>query len=563
MGKKDLLEVQYIAENLDLSDFILPKFTSWSVQSGPEFRSNRVQSGNVIKQQIIYSLLLQPLRTGKLSVPSASVIIDKNTTRSSNTITIDVKAIDHVAGNIQGVTQQRQAFDDPVPDDFTKDQLVKRGENIAAKIKGNLLIRLDANKTSSFVGEPILATYKLATRLRSQSRVVKQPTFSGATVVEMTPEEAVPRQEKLNGRMYNVYTIRKVQLFPLQAGSFVLPQATVENKVTFYKAENVSYRDIYYNPTTLPVQEQTVTLTNAPVTVDVKPLPAGAPAGFSGAVGRFRMDVLKSGDNSVTTNNTSNFVVVVEGPGNLQQVRAPRINWPKGIEAFDPTDEEEVDKTAFPAKVRKTFSFPFLITKVGNYTIPPVEFVYFDPYQAKYVTLLSKPFSFRVTEGKKTVVSDFNFKEQFGFQNHLAIILGGGLLAIFIGLVVYSRRQRRKPAVTKVVATPNQTEQQARANDAVQFINYIKHSNPVEEGATFYKQLHRHITAYLKAKFDMSMDDIDAIATTHPDEETFSSIKFLLNQCNLAMYTPIYNVEEAMQHRLQAISLLTKLERVD
>ena len=562
MGKKDLLEVQYIAENLDLSDFILPKFTSWSVQSGPEFRSNRVQSGNVIKQQIIYSLLLQPMRTGKLSVPSASVIIDKNTTRTSNTITIDVKAIDHVAGNIQGVTSSRQAFDDPVPDDFTKDQLIKRGENISAKIKGNLLIKLDANKTSSYVGEPILATYKLATRLRSQSRVVKQPTFSGATVVEMTPEETVPKQERLNGRMYNVYTIRKVQLFPLQAGSFVLPQATVENKVTFYKAENVSYRDIYYNPSTLPVEEKTVTLTNAAVTVDVKPLPAGAPAGFSGAVGRFRMDVLKSGDNTVTTNNTSNFVVVVEGPGNLQQVKSPTVNWPKGVESFDPTDEEEVDKTAFPAKVRKTFSYPFLITKVGNYTIPPVEFVYFDPYSAKYITLQSKPFSFRVTEGQRPVISNFDFKEKFGFETHLALILGGGLLAIFTGLIIYSRRQRKKPVLTKVVARPNQMQQQS-PSDAVQFINYIKHSNPVEEGPTFYKQLHRHITSYVKAKFDMGVDDIDAIATTHPDEETFSSIKSLLNQCNLAMYTPIYNVEEAMHHRLQAISLLNKLERVD
>ncbi|HEX8333093.1 MAG TPA: BatD family protein [Segetibacter sp.] len=564
MGKKDLLEVQYIAENLELSDFILPRFSSWSVQSGPEFRSNRVSVNGVVKQQIIYSLLLQPMRTGKLSVPSATVVIDKHTSRRSNTITIDVKPADHVAGNIQGVTTSRAQIADPAVDDFTKDQLIRRGENPAAKVKGNLLIRLDVNKQSSFVGEPILATYRLYTRLRSQSRVTKQPTFSGATVVEMTPEESVPKQERLNGKMYNVYVVRKVQLFPLQPGRLVLPQASVENKVTFYKADNVNYRDLYYNPSNLPVEEQTVTITSSASSVDVKPLPANAPASFGGAVGKFRVEVGKAGDKPVTTNNTAAFVFVVEGPGNLQQIKAPEVMWPKGIEAFEPTDEEEVDKSGFPARVRKTFKYPFLITKTGSYTVPPVEFSYFDPYTAQYVTLRSKPYSFKVGQGEKISVSDFDFKEKFGFETHLAIILGGGLLAIFVGLLLYSRRKKTKPLVAPAVA-PAQVyvQPEVTALDTEQFIHYIRHSNPMEEGPAFYKNLQRHITSYLKAKFNISPDEIDAFAQSRPDASILGKIKTLLSQCNLAMYTPLYNVEEAMTHRIDAIKLLSNLEGVD
>jgi hypothetical protein len=509
------------------------------------------------------------MRTGKLSVPSATVVIDKHTSRQSNTITIDVKSADHVPGNIQGVTTTRPPVADPVPDDFTKDQLIRRGENPAAKVKGNLLIRLDVNKQSSYVGEPILATYRLYTRLRSQSRVVKQPTFSGATVVEMTPEESVPKQERLNGRMYNVYIIRKVQLFPLQAGKLVLPQASVENKVTFYKAENVNYRDLYYNPANLPVEEQTVTITSSSSSVDIKPLPGNAPAGFNGAVGKFRIEVGKAGDKPVTTNNTAGFIVMVEGPGNLQQIKAPDVKWPKGIEAFEPTDEEEVDKSGFPARVRKTFKYPFLITQTGTYTIPPVEFVYFDPSSAQYVTLTSKPYSFKVTQGQKVSVSNFDFKEKFGFETHLAVLLGGGLLAIFIGLLLYSRRQKKTPVAVPAVESavvppaPVYIQPGADAIETEQFIHYIRHSNPMEEGPVFYKNLHRHITSYLRAKFNISPDDINDFAQSRCDADTFLRIKTLLNDCNLAMYTPLYNVEEAMTHRIEAIKLLSNLEGYD
>lgn len=561
IGKKDLLEVQYVAENLELSDFLLPKFSGWSVQSGPEFRSNRIQSGNLVKQQIIYSILLQPLRTGKLSVPSATIVIDRNTSRRSNTITVEVKNVEHVAGNIQGAAPVQQQ-PDPLPNDFTKDQLIRRGENPAAKVKGNLFVKLEVNKSSSFVGEPILATYKLYTRLRSQSRAVKQPAFNGATVVEMTPEEAVPKQERLNGRLYNVYIIRRVQLFPLQAGKLVLPQTNIENKVTFYKAENLNYRDLYYNPSNLPVEEQTVTLLSSSASVDVKPLPP-APAGFNGAVGKFKIATGLAGNKPVSTNNTAGFIAQIEGPGNLQQIRAPQILWPAGVEGFDPTDEEEADKSTFPVTVKKTFKYPFLVTKVGSYTVPPVEFVYFDPYVAKYVTLRSKPYSFSVVQSQNVSVSKFNFKDKFGFETHLAVILGAGLLAIFIGLFIFSRRQRKTVVAVPVVAQPVQVKEPAQVYvDSEQFIHYIRHSDPVQQGPDFYKQLHKNISSYLYARFNIPVDDLDAFAKNHPEEITLMRLKNLLNESNLAMYTPLYNMDAALNHRLEAITLLSKLEKV-
>ena len=76
IGKKDALQVEYIAENLDLQDLILPVFNGWSILSGPNFSSNRLQTGNIVKQQVIYTLTLQPQATGRLTVPGAKATID-------------------------------------------------------------------------------------------------------------------------------------------------------------------------------------------------------------------------------------------------------------------------------------------------------------------------------------------------------------------------------------------------------------------------------------------------------------------------------------------------------
>jgi hypothetical protein len=114
-----------------------------------------------------------------------------------------------------------------------------------------------------------------------------------------------------------------------------------------------------------------------------------------------------------------------------------------------------------------------------------------------------------------------------------------------------------------VVPTQVYVQPEVAALDTEQFIHYIRHSNPMEEGPAFYKNLHRHISSYLKAKFNISPDDIDAFAQSRSDAYTLGKIKTLLSQCNLAMYTPLYNVEEAMTHRIDAIRLLSNLEGVD
>ena len=571
IGKRDVLQIDYVAENASLEQFNLPNLVTWNVISGPNFSSSTLQTGKLIKEETIYSIIVQPKSTGRLNVPGATALINNKPTRS-NPIIVEVIKADHVAGNQSAPRQappvslleQLHLEDNPID----KGQFLKKGESAKDKIRNNILIKLDVNKQSCYVGEPILAYYKLCTRLRSQSRVAKQPMFNGCTVIEMTGnDDPVARRELVNGKSYNVYVIRKVQLFPLAEGKLTLPQLSVENKVSFYTAD-ASYRDLYYNAPNAGVEEQMVTLQNSPVTVDVKPLPPLASHGssiFSGAVGKFDVEVTTN-DKAGEASNTNEIQFTIKGEGNLQQVRVPEIKWPAGLEAFDPTEQDQEDKTHFPVMVRKSFSFPFVASKKGNYTIPSIEFTYFDPKAEKYVTKHTLPLVLHISQARKPNLKSFiKPNDEREFQNRLYIILGAAVLAIVIGLVWYKERnktavpvQKEMPVKEEKVAQPLPT----KSIEASHYIFEIKDLQPENNNAIFYKELCANINMYIQARFIINASEVNAFISQRMKEDfTFDQLHSLLQNCNLGMYTPAFTIEEAMDHRLLAIEILNKLEK--
>jgi hypothetical protein len=488
---------------------------------------------------------------------------------------VEVKNIDHIAGNQPAPqsTPQASVLDQLRLGDEQLDngQFLKKGESARDKIKGNILIKVDVNKHSCYVGEPILASYKLCTRVRSQSRVVKQPMFNGCTVIEMTGnQDPVAHREVINGKSYNVYVIRRVQLFPLQEGKLILPQVSVENKVAFYEARRTNYRDLYYNAPGLPVEEQTVTLQNAPVTVEVKPLPPMPAVGssiFSGAVGKFDASV-STDDKRLETNNTHRLLFTIIGEGNLQQVKVPLINWPVGIEAFDPTEQDQDDKTHFPMMVRKAFSFPFVANKKGIYTIPPVSFTYFDPDANKYITRVTAPLVLNVVKAGKINLRSFTRTDDAGdFQNRLYIILGAAFVAMIIGVVWYNEKKHKaKPAVVPVAkpkaeVKPVKEEPKEGANTS-RYIYQIKDLQPETNSSAFYKELCKHLNLYIRDKYSIAPANVtDYVQERLKYDFTFDQLNSLLENCSLGMYTPVFTIEEAMEHRLLAIEILNKLEK--
>ncbi len=254
---------------------------------------------------------------------------------------------------------------------------------------------------------------------------------------------------------------------------------------------------------------------------------------------------------------------MIEGVGNLEQTKSPQVFWPKTVESFDPTDRDDMDKNGEPVVIRKTFNYPFVVNKPGNYVIPAIQFNFFNPSTGKYETVLSKPLSFNAKKGSNAIFSIVNNQSSNDFDMRLYIILGSALLAVALGLLYFNRKPRPAAIVVGHQNAPQSFNDVVVKQPAVtdQYIHNISDLNPIEN-KNFYKHLYKELIAYLQTRFNVDEGCIDSIAQARPqDAECLVKLKSLLADCKLGMYTPIFNTEEEMKHRLLAIEILSKLEK--
>ena len=437
-----------------------------------------------------------------------------------------------------------------------------------------MFIRVEVDKKSAYVGEPVVATYKLYTRLKSESNMTKNPSFNGFSVLDIQqPNDMSYRTEKFEGREYNVYIIRKVQLYPLLAGNLELGIAEIENNVQFIKAEYVNQQadalnDIFRDlaQLTIPpegIDMQKVTLQSKPVSVLVKPLPdAGKPTTFKGAVGNFTIET-RVEKNNFTTDDDGKMAIVIAGEGNLQMINAPEMLWPSGIEGFDSKATDDLFKGTVPVSGRKIFEFSFTISTPGTYILPVVEFSFFDIRDAKYKTVSSNPIEITVTKGtgkQKNVITEANAKSKDNlltkfFSNRLRVVSLIAVL-IIIGLIVWLKRdtknekqladianaeavmQQKKIQVEEIL--PEQQNQLALAEECL-------HRN---DAKLFYTYLNQELKNFLAKKLALPAEDLnrkniaEQLDAKGISNETVVELQKLMNEIEWQLYTPFADNEK-------------------
>jgi hypothetical protein len=227
ISKNEYLQVQYIVENAsNVEQIAPPTFKNFSIVSGPNQQSGMSNINGNIKQFIALEYILKPLRTGNFIFDPATAKADGKTLHSNSLSIVVSNKASGASSGAAAFSPFSNIITDPLPANRTRqfdDYILHKGDNIAEKIKKNLFINVSVNKTTCYVGEPIVASYKLYTRLKSESNIIKSPSFNGFSVSEMEmPDNYTLGTEKYNGREYSVYTLRKVQLYPLQADTVEL-----------------------------------------------------------------------------------------------------------------------------------------------------------------------------------------------------------------------------------------------------------------------------------------------------------------------------------------------------
>src|ERR1022692_1907209 len=415
IGRSDYVQVEFVVENAKQIEHLTPpSFPDFHIVEGPMQSSGMsIVNGNTSQYKAV-SFILQPVKLGKFSIQGATAEVDGKQMRS-NAVSVEVNTSSTGSPNsINQVLQPSNMPRDPEAED--KEYVLRPGENIIEKTKKNLFVKVQVDKSSCYVGEPIVVAYKLYSRLRSESRVTKQPSLNGFSVYDMMdPNSDASSVETVNGKPFAVHTIRKAQLIPLQAGPVELSQVEVENTVHFLKPEKhprsksilQSLIDQFSEGETGDDIQQHITLTSKPLTIIVKPLPeTNKPAGYNGAVGHFSMDAAIENKN-ISAQDAATLRVTVHGSGNLPVVDAPQVEWPSNVNIYNTTAKEDIDKTVEPMKGSKTFEYVFTPKTAGSYTIPAIQFSYFDPVSSSYKTLQSQSLQFIAATAKKQSSSLF------------------------------------------------------------------------------------------------------------------------------------------------------------
>jgi hypothetical protein len=326
---------------------------------------------------------------------------------------------------------------------------VRPGENIDEKIRKNFFLRAEVTKDKCFAGENIMATFKAYSRLEANSQVLKRPSLSGFSVTEMVDAYSnQPDIEKFNGNYYYVHLIRKVQLFPIQAGDFEIEPAEVESIIQLRNPEGRNgIRSLFRRRHDDPELRRQLTFRSPTLKVHVDPLPEeGQPGDFSGAVGNFSVQLVLE-DSTVDLHEPVNVKLMIGGSGNFPLITDPAIVWPQGVQVSGPVVAENTNKYVFPLSGFKTFEYTLSNNKAGVFTIPPVKFSFFDPSSKSYKTVETLPTRYAVSpnerkkdvDKQKIITNAAPAPLQFYYFGVIAVII----VSVIIFLALKKPRQKK------------------------------------------------------------------------------------------------------------------------
>lgn len=584
ISRNDYLQVQYVVENArSVEQITPPSFPGFTVVSGPNQQSSMsIVNGAVSKSEGI-SFILKPTGTGKFTVPGAHAVADGKELRSNSVAVQVTNGPSHSHSSPLPLSPfGGMGMPEDEGPEVEEDYILRPGEKATDKIKSGLLVKLDVSKTSCYVGEPIIATYKLCSRLKSESRVTKRPSLDGFSVYDMVPPEANTQAvEKINGKQFNTHLIRKVQLYPLQDGSFVLDPTEVDNVVHFVRVDNSGsgshnsmqqLMDEYMNGYSGgKPEDQQITLATKPLTITVKPLPAaGKPLSFDGAVGRFAIHASLD-KRIVGADEIARLKVELSGEGNLPLINAPQIAWPQGIDLYDPSVKEDDDKSVCPIRGSKEFDFAFSVKHPGAVTIPPVEFSYFDAKAGAYKTIHTDSILLQVTKSNakhRPATTESNMTNDVrkaaaqgsGKLQLLLLILVVLLLlvAVILLLRTRSRRAGKTPAPVVVESAPV---------EIVDPFREAKNALLAGDSQQFYKETGKAIWNILAERLQLSSSQLNKPVVVRLLHEkgvspaAIAQLKVILLETEMALYTPVHSEHDMKAALARAEGFVEALDK--
>ena len=574
--------------NAEGKNFTAPSFDGFTVLGGPfTSTSSSFQMVNGSMSHSVkcsYTYALQAYKEGTFHVGSASLNV-KGTKVTSEPFDIKVVPDDgsHASPSGSGASsnqgQSLQNTNDP---------------QVSGK---DLFLRVVPSKKSVYVGEQIVLTYKLYTKVPVSSvSLSKMPSYAGFWTKDISDNSGTLRQssEYINGIEYTSAEVNKVIIVPQRSGKLTLDPMTLECIAQVRTESNnrrsmdpfeAFFNDPFFNRNIVNVKKE---LTSQTLTLEVKSLPEnGKPASFAGAVGNynFKSDIDKT---ELSTNEAVTITLTASGTGNVELLQMPAPIFPPDFEVYDPKITISTDIGSQGLAGTKKAEYLAIPRRAGSFTIPSIEFSYFNPSSESYQTLSTQPYEIKVEKGAGSDESGNIFTSNqedikylgsdirhimtgnshlkpmhtffFGSAAYFVALLA--LLVLFVILLFVLKRREQMSKDT--VANRNRKADKVargRLKNAYQFLK-------AKDQEKFYVEMSQALWGYIADKLGierskLSMDTVNETMKSKnvPDELTKQFVD-TLNSCEFARFAP-GSAEGKMDDLYQrGIDVISKAEKV-
>ena len=540
----------------------------WGPQSGRSTSIQIINGKRTKSVQTTYTYVLRPASSGRFSLPPATAKVNGKEIRSGQ-VAIQVAA----AGAASSSSQQRSA-----------QQPGQTQQAGGAGIQdSDIFLKMDLSRTKAVVGEPIIVTLKLYQRVNIGGfENVVFPTFNGFWSQEIeAPTNIEFSREVYDGQIYNSALLRKFVIIPQQQGQVKIDPAEMVCLVNVrVSSGGTSIFDGFFDDYRTVRKK----ISTGAVTVNVSPLPAGAPASFGGGVGSFSISAKLSRD-TLKTHEAASLLVTVSGKGNISLLEAPKVKFPPDMEVYDTKVSEKVDQGGLSGS--KYYEFPFIPRSHGDFVIEPVKYSYYDVNQGRYVTLETETIPVAVVRGNetdaggvvvagpsqkdvRTLGSDIRFistkapalvsKGQFLVGSAIFWILSAVLLMLAVVSWLVFRRMAARRA--DIVGTRNRKATKMalkRLHLAGTFLKQDLHT-------AFYEELHKALLGFISDKLNIPVAELsrERISQALKDEKVSDSYADtfigILDACEFARYAPDSGHEAMAAHYEQAVDVISSID---
>lgn len=548
VGTEDTFRLEVVVKAPDEAQLQLPQYDDFEILSRSQGRQHSIQmlggGPPVVESTLRVTLILRATRAGQLTLPPASVSMEGKTWRSEP-LKLSVKE-----GSLGGGVARRPTR---IPDPFsglgmkTAEELLEEMEREFGGMSiprgdSDLFLSLTTDKQEAYVGEQITATLWLLSRVDLSSvDAVTLPKLDGFFSEDVaSPTQLTAQRKTVNGVPYRAYLLRRKALFAMKPGTLTIGRAEAEITTGFLFAGHRVQRK------------------SEPLTLEIKPLPAGAPPGMSlSHVGAWSLDA-RASEAEVELGQPITVTLTLAGEGNLRNIQTPSLVVPEGVRTYDPKTSDKFDTRSLTVSGQRTVEYLLMPEESGDFVIPPVEFPYFNPETERYDTARTAPLHFSVRPGNTPSTAlalpdqgegarrlrpvrhepDFETGSLLPWRSGVFLAAVGAPAALWLSLLAVGFIRGRSRSEDPRDARKRQSRSaRKRLGDAERL---AKSGSP----EAFYAEVEKALMAFLEAQLNTPVSGLTRDALEKRLEEVGvnpsqrAGVKHVLETCELGRFAP-------------------------